>query len=67
MHTTPTYVTRRELARRFRCDEHTLENWAARGVGPRYRIIAGRALYELTDVEAFEQSRLVEPSVESAA
>jgi hypothetical protein len=67
MRTNPTYLTRTELADRWRCKQHTIENWAHRGIGPPYRLLGGRALYELTDIEAYERARLVDPITRSAA
>jgi hypothetical protein len=54
------WITRNELARRWRREAKTLADWASRGEGPRYAMIAGRALYRRDDVEAFEAGKFVE-------
>ena len=61
MRTNPVYLTRADLAERWHCKHHTLENWASKGHGPRFRILGGRALYELADVEAYERGRVIDP------
>jgi hypothetical protein len=40
-------VNRRDAAAILLRDVHTLENWAARKIGPPYEIIGGRASYHL--------------------
>lgn len=61
MHTKPLYLTRADLAKRWLCKHSTLDSWATNGRGPRFRILGGRALYELADVEAYESGRVVDP------
>ena len=48
----------RELARRWKISERTLERWRWQGNGPRYLKIGGRVIYRIEDVEAFEQVQL---------
>ena len=35
-------------------DPHTLENWAARGLGPEYELINGRAAYDVEKLLAWK-------------
>lgn len=57
-----TFLTRPELASRWRCRVRYLHALAWRREGPPYRIIANRALYDLVDIEAFERAQLVHPA-----
>jgi len=58
MHT-PAFVTRAELAKRWRVTSHCLDGLATKGLGPPYRLIGRQALYELKDIEHYESRRLV--------
>ncbi|MEZ5130327.1 MAG: helix-turn-helix domain-containing protein [Mycobacterium sp.] len=51
--TTP-FLTRPQLGERLHLSPRTLAVWAVRGEGPEYRVIGGRVLYRLADVEAWE-------------
>ena len=59
------FLTRPELAERWRVTTHALHNLASRGQGPRYRLIGRRALYALADIETYERDRLIEPAAHS--
>ena len=48
------FLTRPQLAERWFMARRTLDQWAQRGEGPAYVVIAGRVLYRLEDVEAWE-------------
>lgn len=48
------FITRQQLAVRLYVAPGTIANWAARGEGPDSRMIGGRILYSLEDVEAWE-------------
>ncbi len=48
------FLTRRELANRYRRAVKTLANWASKGTGPLYILFGGVALYRLSDVLAWE-------------
>ena len=48
------YLTQRELARRWRMSERTLERWRSHGLGPRYTKIVGKVIYSVEDVEIHE-------------
>lgn len=48
------FLTRQQLAQRYLTSPGTLANWAVRRKGPRYRLIGGRVLYRLADVEEWE-------------
>jgi len=48
------FLTRAELAERWGISIRTLENWARAGRGPEHRRFGHRAMYRLSDVEAYE-------------
>lgn len=48
------FITRQQLAVRLHVAPGTIANWAARGEGPDSRMLGGRILYRLSDVEAWE-------------
>lgn len=48
------FITRQQLAVRLHVAAGTIANWAARGEGPDSRMLGGRILYRLSDVEAWE-------------
>jgi hypothetical protein len=48
------FLTRRQLGERWHVAPGTLANWATQKEGPESRVIAGRVLYRLEDVEAWE-------------
>lgn len=48
------YLTKRELADRWRLTTRTLERWRAQGQGPASYTIGTAIRYRLEDVEAFE-------------
>ena len=54
----PRHLTQRELSRRWRLSERTLEAWRWRQQGPQYLKLGGVVLYRASDVEAFERSQL---------
>ncbi len=43
------------ISRGFPLSGSTLEHWATRAVGPRFRIVNGRAVYRLVDLESWMQ------------
>lgn len=45
-----------ELGDRWRLSPRTLERWRWESVGPHYLKIRGRVLYQLSEVEEYEQS-----------
>jgi hypothetical protein len=51
------FLTREQLGERLHVRTRTLANWAVRGEGPNYRVLGGRVLYRLIDVEAWEQEQ----------
>jgi len=51
------FLTRPQLAERWFMARRTLDQWAQRGEGPAYRVIGGRVLYRLEDVEAWEAAQ----------
>ena len=54
------FITRQQLAVRLHVAPGTIANWAARGEGPDSRMIGGRILYRLDDVEAWEAEQWAE-------
>tara|TARA_R110002074_G_scaffold147861_1_gene298921 strand:+ start:577 stop:780 length:204 start_codon:yes stop_codon:yes gene_type:complete len=48
------YLTRNELAARWRVSRRTLERWAAEGYGPPVVAIGGNVRYRLTEIETWE-------------
>ena len=56
------FLTRLELAARWRVTPHALDNLATRRQGPRYRLIGRQALYTLEDIETYECARLIDPA-----
>jgi hypothetical protein len=51
------FLTRQQLGKRLHVAPGTLANWAARGEGPESRIIGGRVLYRLEDIEEWEDEK----------
>lgn len=52
--------TEKELAARWKMTARTLQNWRAKGIGPRFIRIGERSIfYRLADVEAYEQANVV--------
>ena len=50
------YLTEGDLARRWICSTSRLQRWRSRGERPAYLKIARKILYQLQDIQAFEQS-----------
>lgn len=59
------HITEHELAERWRTSVRTLQRKRREGDVPPYFIVARRALYPLTGVEAFEAGRLRSREVEA--
>lgn len=51
------WLTREDLAARLRLPKSTLNQWACRGLGPRYAVFGRHARYRLSDVIAWEDSQ----------
>ncbi len=51
------FLTREVLGGRLHVAPRTLHMWAQRGEGPEYRVVGGRVLYRLEDVEAWEKEQ----------
>lgn len=54
-------LTEDMLAERWLCSASRLQRWRVEGVGIPYLKIGGRVLYRLVDVQAYEESCLVQP------
>jgi len=59
MHTDIKFIDTKELAKRCGRSSRTLENWRGKKVGPTYYKIEGKILYDIKDVENFEQGSRV--------
>lgn len=53
------WLTRAEVAERFRLPMSTLNGWASRGLGPRYAVFGRHARYRLTDVLKWEEEQFL--------
>jgi hypothetical protein len=51
------WLTRPEVAERFKVSPKTLAQWASRGEGPRYAIFGKFARYKLSDCIAWENQQ----------
>jgi len=58
MSTTDPLLTQDDAAARWLISPRTVERWRQQRVGPRYLKLGGRVLYRLSDIEAWELSRL---------
>jgi predicted site-specific integrase-resolvase len=61
----PTHLNQVELAARLKISPRTLERWRWTGEGPAFLKIGGRVIYRLEDVEAYENGRRCESTVQS--
>ncbi len=62
-----THLNQVELAARLKISPRTLERWRWKGEGPTFLKIGGRVVYRLDDVEAYENGRRCESTVQSTA
>lgn len=60
-----THLKQVELAARLKISPRTLERWRWTGEGPAFLKIGGRVIYRLEDVEAYENGRRCESTVQS--
>lgn len=60
-----THLNQVELAARLKISPRTLERWRWNGEGPAFLKIGGRVIYRLEDVEAYENGRRCESTVQS--
>ena len=60
-----THLNQVELAARLKISPRTLERWRWTGEGPAFLKIGGRVIYRLEDVEAYENGRRCESTVQS--
>ena len=61
------FLNQIQLARRWQISPRTLERWRWTGEGPAFLKIGGRVVYRLEDVEAYENGRRCESTVQSTA
>jgi hypothetical protein len=55
--------SRRTTADYLHVPEKTLAEWASRGIGPRYARCGKHARYRPEDVQAWVESKMIEPRV----
>ena len=60
-----THLNQVELAARLKISPRTLERWRWAGEGPAFLKIGVRVIYRLEDVEAYENGRRCESTVQS--
>jgi hypothetical protein len=51
------WLTRRELAERWKIPPATLDQWASQGRGPKYALLGRHARYRLSDVIRWENAQ----------
>lgn len=56
--TTPTFITQRELARRWGRSETVISLASAVGAGPRYHKVDGQIVYTQDEVQRYERACL---------
>lgn len=56
----PTYLTQKELAARWRRSVRTVERWRSKKTGPCFHRLGGSILYSLDDIENYERRRRAE-------
>ncbi len=52
----PERLTQSDLAAHWRISPRTLERWRINGTGPAWIRLAGRVIYRLSDIAAYEQT-----------
>ena len=57
----PEYITTKELATRWRMSPQTLANQRSLGTGPPYLKLGNHIAYRVSDIEAYEEARIVKP------
>ena len=60
------YLTRKQVAERYPISFSHLAHMASQGRGIRYRIIGKCAIYHVDDVEAWLESKVIEPTRDRA-
>lgn len=60
------YLTRKQVAERYPISFSHLAHMASQGRGMRYRIIGKSAIYHVDDVEAWLESKVIEPTRDRA-
>ena len=59
MRDTTIYLTTAELAELLRCSRRTVYRWRDNNYGPKPRLIGGKYLYPLREVESWASDRMV--------
>jgi hypothetical protein len=60
------WLTRAELAERWKIPRATLDQWGSRGLGPKYGVFGRHARYRLSDVIAWENAQFDEAQPQPA-
>lgn len=55
------WLTREELAGRWKMPPHTLDQWGSQGRGPRYAKFGRHVRYRLSDVVTWENGQFERP------
>ena len=61
------FLNQARLADRWHISPRTLERWRWKGEGPAFVKIGGRVVYRLDDVEAYENGRRCDSTLQGAA
>lgn len=61
------FINQIELSRRWRISPRTLERWRWLGEGPRFFKIGSRVVYNLADVEEYENTKLRQSTSDQGA
>ena len=56
-----------DLAARWKISPRTLERWRWKGDGPAFMKIGGRVVYRIADIEAYENGRRCDSTLQSTA
>ena len=52
------HLNQKQLAARWRRSEACLERWRCEGISPKFMKLTGRVVYQMVDIEAYEESCL---------
>lgn len=61
-----TFLNQKELSKRWKLSHRTLERWRWLGTGPQCHKIGGRVVYNLNDIEDWENNRILSITGERA-
>jgi predicted site-specific integrase-resolvase len=64
---TEQFLNQARLATRWQISPRTLERWRWTGEGPAFVKIGGRVVYRIADIEAYENGRRCDSTLQSTA